>query len=698
MKEQIKSILLTLGLDEESVYRLFELNNNQANGNENKNKNKNKKFHLSGETQALLNLLIEATFDLRKYEKEVLLLQNYVLKNEKNLSEFDRGRFHHIRGYISWRIHNSIFFAYEFLNRSLKILLRLKTKEASGYMARVYDTYGQLLRTQGLLEDARLEFEKSLTLRQKSDDITGKALTLGNLGRLNLEMGNYEKAKDYLLEDLEIVTDKISTDKNIHAQLLNTISICSTELKQFEEAQQYLNKSYEINSSSNNKTGLCFNHLAWAGLYVANGDIEKSQEHIERAKLILEQQNFPEFLRNDIKGDLFHLTADIHHIQKQNKKAVKYYRKAVKLFESSSSVSPIAKAKLLHSYAKVLKEIGFVAEANERYREALRHIDLSEDEQCRQTISQELKSQNKDSWLLHTAGRFIGHKQIDFLLNEAGKKGFRGENKKVVVLFSDIRDFTSISEKLSPEEIISFLNEFFGLMTKCIESNNGFIDKFIGDEIMAIFSVQDDSPEMIRQAVEDASVAALMMLTELDRINRKLSGKVSGLRIGTGLHYGQVVAGLIGSPQKRSYTFMGDVVNTASRIEGMAKQLGANILVTDEVYSNYSADNKFLLIPLGKYQPKGKDSPLLVSELVGIDDNSVDAKIVKKEIDEVNECLKLFYARDFKKAKDGFLRLYNEHRKTQRAKGYKFLYEKAKNFVAEPPDENWTGEIRLFSK
>ncbi len=215
---------------------------------------------------------------------------------------------------------------------------------------------------------------------------------------------------------------------------------------------------------------------------------------------------------------------------------------------------------------------------------------------------------------------------------------------------------------------------------------------------MAIFTVNKNEPANKHKVVDDASLAALMMLTELERFNKYNSDKLPKIRIGTGIHFGQVVAGLIGSPQKRSYTFMGDVVNTASRIEGLSKTLGANILITKEVYSNFSNDNGFLLRPVGKYQPKGKESPLIVADLMGIDDNSIEAAAIKEEINEITEYLHLFYNSKFKKAGEGFIKLYKKYQNTPRAKGYLFLFNKSKLFLKEPPNNTWKGEIKLFSK
>ena len=693
MKNKIQNSLKNCGINSIYIIDLVETTLNPPKGSVDK-----LELQHSKELQLLLNILIIATFNLKKFNEVVIHLREYILKNEKKLSLFDKGRFFQIRGFLAWRVDGYLFSAYYFLNNGLNILSNLKTKESFLYIARVHDTYGQILRSQGLTNDAKQEYENSLIFREKANDIYGKALTLGNLGRLNMELGDYAKARQYLFKDLEIVTNQSVEPTELHAQLLSTIALCSIELEDLDEAEDLLKKSYEINNSFRNNIGLCFNYLGYAKLFIKKNELTVSLNNLKKVQLISSKSDFPNFLKNTIDGEINRFFAKIFYKKEEINKSLEYFSKALEYYKLLPNNSPIEKAKLLHGFAKASLLTNDSEKSNKLFRDSLRYLDGTEDNEFRKLVENELKNHNKDSWLLHTAGRFLGHDQIDFLLDEAGIKGFRGEKQTVVILFSDIRGFTSISEKFEPDKSIAYLNNYLGLMTKCIELNGGFIDKFIGDAIMAIFSVQYSHIKDYNKDAENASIAALLMQTELERYNRNLQPGLPKLKIGIGLHFGQVIAGLIGSPQKRSYTVIGDAVNTASRIEGMTKHLGANILITEDVYQKFTDKNKFLLRPLGKYKPKGRTKPINVAELIGIDDNSSFANEIKKEITEVASYLKMFENMEFSKAFEGFDYLHKKNIKTHKAIGYKLLSETALKFLTNAPPENWKGEIELVSK
>ncbi|MCI0530249.1 MAG: adenylate/guanylate cyclase domain-containing protein, partial [Nitrospira sp.] len=326
--------------------------------------------------------------------------------------------------------------------------------------------------------------------------------------------------------------------------------------------------------------------------------------------------------------------------------------------------------------------------------EALQYLEATGADELRGQIEQELKKTFRDSWFLHTAGRFVRQTMIEVLLQESGRSGFRGEIKNLVILFSDIRDFTTISEKLgNPRDVISFLNDYLSHMTRCVEHFGGMVDQFVGDEILALFTIPEPQPDDPIRAVS----AALAMIVELERFNDSLPERIPKIRVGIGLHAGHVVAGLVGSPQKRSYNVVGDPVNTASRVEGMTKQLGATILVSEVVYRRLP--ERFLVRPLGKYRPKGKAEIIAVAEVMGEDDGSFYSANIKREIQKVHTGLTLFENRDFDRADASFESLAEMVGPEEfRAKGYKLLAAKAKEFKETPPLSDWRGEIVLESK
>jgi len=176
-----------------------------------------------------------------------------------------------------------------------------------------------------------------------------------------------------------------------------------------------------------------------------------------------------------------------------------------------------------------------------------------------------------------------------------------GTRKNVCVLFSDIRNFTTYCENKSPEEVISLLNEYFSGMTDAIHKHGGTVDKFIGDGIMAFFG----APQPLECAERNALESAQDMLVNLQRLNEKLATRgIAPIKIGIGLNSGEVVIGHVGSSTRHEYTAVGDVVNTASRIEGLTKEFPYPIMCSNKVAEavNFSGG----LVDLGKHAVKGR--------------------------------------------------------------------------------------------
>lgn len=150
-----------------------------------------------------------------------------------------------------------------------------------------------------------------------------------------------------------------------------------------------------------------------------------------------------------------------------------------------------------------------------------------------------------------------------------------GEVRTVSVLFADIRGFTSLSEKLPPSELVGLLNTYLGRMSRVIEQEKGVVDKYIGDEVMAIFG----TPLLLPDHAVRAVTAALQMLEELKDFNAT-EGHATPLRIGIGIASGPVIAGNVGSPERLNYTVLGDTVNIASRLQGLTKEYGVPLILS----------------------------------------------------------------------------------------------------------------------
>src|SRR5213593_172643 len=266
----------------------------------------------------------------------------------------------------------------------------------------------------------------------------------------------------------------------------------------------------------------------------------------------------------------------------------------------------------------------------------------------------------------------------------------RGMRVPVTILFSDLIGFTTLAEKADPEALVAQLNEHLGRMTSVIFSNGGTLDKFIGDAIMAVWG--NVRSLGMAQDAKNCARAALGMRRELAQLNEKWRGEGRmGLGMGIGINQGEVIVGNIGSHERMDPTVIGDSVNLASRLEGLTRIYGVDILVgasaaelvRDEVY----------LRSVARVQVKGKLKPTDVFTFVGARDETVDPEFLKC-LETYEEGLEKFRARDFTEAKILFSRFLEFYPDDLLAKMY---LARALEYEQAPPDEAWEA-VEVFQK
>lgn len=211
-----------------------------------------------------------------------------------------------------------------------------------------------------------------------------------------------------------------------------------------------------------------------------------------------------------------------------------------------------------------------------------------------------------------TFGKFVNKEVAERALT--GQLVLGGVRKTATIFFSDIRSFTAISERLAPEAVVEFLNEYMTRMVHCVERTGGVVDKFIGDAIMAVWGTPVSTGNSKRDALECLR-AALFMRQSLVEFNRgRGSDDKPVIRIGCGINTGSCLAGQIGSSQRMEYTVIGDAVNLASRIEALNKPLGTDILVSDKTYS--LVKDYVIAEVMPAIRVKGKSEPLRIYAIV----------------------------------------------------------------------------------
>jgi adenylate cyclase len=266
----------------------------------------------------------------------------------------------------------------------------------------------------------------------------------------------------------------------------------------------------------------------------------------------------------------------------------------------------------------------------------------------------------------------------------------RGVRVPVTILFSDLIGFTTLAEKADPEALVTQLNEYLSRMTSVIFSNGGTLDKFIGDAIMAVWG--NVRSLGTAQDAKSCACAALGMRRALSELNKgwREQGRM-GLGMGIGVNHGEVIVGNIGSQERMDPTVIGDAANLASRLEGLTRTYGVDMLVgasaaelvRDEVY----------LRSVARVQVKGKTKPVDAFTFVAARSEETDPEFLKW-LETYEEALEKFRARDFTDAKILFSRFLEFYPDDLLAKMY---LQRALDYEQAPPDEAWEA-VEVFKK
>jgi adenylate cyclase len=208
-------------------------------------------------------------------------------------------------------------------------------------------------------------------------------------------------------------------------------------------------------------------------------------------------------------------------------------------------------------------------------------------------------------------GQYVSKDVYEQLVANPALARLGGQRREMTVLFSDIRGFTTLSERGQPEDVVHMLNEYFTRMVDLVFAHKGTIDKFVGDMVMALFNAPVDDPLHADHAVQ----TALAMIDALDELNSKWTAEGKPrLDIGVGINTGPMIAGNIGSDAIMSYTVIGDAVNLGSRLESLNKQYGTRIIISEATRQRLSGS--YIFRPLGDVVVKGKTQPVPIFEVV----------------------------------------------------------------------------------
>lgn len=277
-------------------------------------------------------------------------------------------------------------------------------------------------------------------------------------------------------------------------------------------------------------------------------------------------------------------------------------------------------------------------------------------------------------------GQYVPAKHIDEMLHTKGGYALRGEDREMSVLFADIRNFTSISEDLSAKELVEMLNTIFTPVTEIIFKHRGTIDKYVGDLIMAFWG----APLRDKFHAKHAITAALDIQTKIKKLKPLLEeNKWPEIKLGIGINSGLMSVGDMGSKYRRNYTVLGDAVNLASRIEGLTKFYGVDIIVSAHTQKN---QNKFIFRKLDHVKVKGKKSGIDIYEVVcKIKDLTPE---ITEELMQYHQALVLYFEQKWDESYSMMQQLHLSH---PDKKIYSLYLDRIQELRGQELPENWDG-------
>lgn len=298
-------------------------------------------------------------------------------------------------------------------------------------------------------------------------------------------------------------------------------------------------------------------------------------------------------------------------------------------------------------------------------------------------------TEQRERWRVkRTFQHYVAGNVVDKMLETGELPQFGGERRELTVLFSDIRGFTNFSEKRKPEEVVQNLSEYLTSMVEVILANQGTLDKFVGDEIMALFG----APLYFPNHAEQACRTAIQMVEKLRELQKRWSSeKKDYFQIGIGINTGKMIVGNLGSAQLFDYTVIGDEVNLAARLEGTNKFYWTTIIISESTYEQVK--DKAIVRELDLVRVKGKSRPVRIYELRGM--GSIPQIEEDLIVNVYNQGLAYYKERKWYQALTEFKKLLRYFPSDGPARVY---VKRCLDFLEEPPPEDWDGVYEFKTK
>lgn len=303
------------------------------------------------------------------------------------------------------------------------------------------------------------------------------------------------------------------------------------------------------------------------------------------------------------------------------------------------------------------------------------------------TLYKYFTEERKKKYLRSTFSKYVSPAIVDEILKDPENIELGGRKQRMSVFFSDVRGFTTISEKLDPQVLSDVLNRYLTPMTQIVFENKGTLDKYMGDALMAFFGAPISYPDHAKYACR----TALASLQKLKQIQKEFADAgLPNIDIGIGINTSEMSVGNMGSEIVRNYTVMGDGVNLGSRLEGINKEYGTRIIISEFTRQDLGQD--FCVREVDWVRVKGKNEPVRIFELIA---EGPTPKDMAAGLERFHKGFQLYHTLQFQAAKTEFeeaLKILPDDQPSQ-------LYvERCEEFIIQPPPENWDGVYIMKTK
>lgn len=303
------------------------------------------------------------------------------------------------------------------------------------------------------------------------------------------------------------------------------------------------------------------------------------------------------------------------------------------------------------------------------------------------TLYKYFTEERKKKHLRSTFSKYVSPAIVDEILKSPENIELGGKKQKMSVFFSDVRGFTTISEKLDPQMLSHVLNLYLTPMTQIVFANKGTLDKYMGDAVMAFFGAPIGYPDHAKYACR----CALQSINKLKEIQKEFAQEgLPMIDIGIGINTSEMNVGNMGSDTVRSYTVMGDGVNLGSRLEGINKEYGTRIIISE--FTQAEVQNSFTTREIDSVRVKGKNKPVVIYELISEGKAPSDWTNC---LENFRQGLKEYHQKNFQSALKYFKKSLNDRPDDEPSKLY---IERCQSYIEEPPPADWDGVFVMKTK